>query len=81
MCVSFSDKEVRGMGGGEGDTVHHNSHIPKICLYTCGWPCVVPSVIRKLEGWEEGKLTLCIATPTFLGYFYIPVGVRVWFPQ
>ena len=81
VCGSLSDKEVGGVGGGESDTVHHNSHIPKICLYTCGCLCMVPSVTRKLEGWEEGKVTLCITTPAFLGYFYIPVGVRVYFPQ
>ena len=81
MCVSLSDKEVGGVGGGDGNTVHHNSSIPRIFLYTCGCPCVFPSVTRKLEGWEEETVTLCITTPAFLGYFYIPVGVHMGFPQ
>ena len=81
MCGSLSDNEVGGVGGGEGNSVHHNSRIPGIFLYTCGCPCVFPSVTRKLEGWEEGKVTLCITTPTFLRHFYLPVGVRMWFPQ
>ena len=68
--------KLEGWEEGEGDTVHHNSRIPRICLYTCGCPCVVPSVTRKLEGWEEGMMTLCITTTTFLGHFYIPVGVH-----
>ena len=30
VCGSLSDKEVGGVGGGKGDTVHHNSCIPGI---------------------------------------------------
>ena len=30
MCGSLSDKEVGGVGRGEGNTVHHNSCIPRL---------------------------------------------------
>ena len=55
MCGSLSEKEVGGVGGGEGDTVHHKSPISRTFLYTCGCPCVFPTVTRKLEGWKEGR--------------------------
>ena len=80
--ISLSDKEVGRVGGGEGNTGHNNSHIPRIFLYTCGCPSMCGSLSDKAVGGAEGgKVSLCITTPAFLEYFYIPEGVRVCFLQ